>query len=435
MKPTFATCISKWMRSLAKTVNPCRVSLLAVFFLAITCLARGQAVKWTGGAAGNWNVPANWSTGKVPNITNDVSLDVNASTVITYDKNDKGPLLNSLSCSAPANMNITLTPKPNISIGVAAMKDITIGANCTIKGQDNAGTDPFVEIISSKGNITVGGTVIGGIGQSFAKGQLANGGHVEISSLAGTTEISQGGLVQGGAGGPNKVAVDPPGIGGKASARGNTLKNLGRVLGGQGGDNRFGGTGGTGGDYDLSARGGGPNDVFRPGNRNVGAGGKGPPDGQTGHGSESGGSAVPVSILPGDTATGDTIVMIESGPGPISMQGVLTDAYNAPASVTIQGGTDGQGNVSTIDLTGIPSGTTVFNSPNVCVAGNIMLDPGVTLSSLAPSGATVVTGDGITTNCISSVSSPTLPEWAAIIMVLALVSLSIFRIRRSQSAA
>lgn len=64
-------CFGNWARG-------CLVLLFSCF-----CCVTSMSVTWVGGSTGSWSVSTNWSSGAVPNFTDDVNIP--ASTVITID--------------------------------------------------------------------------------------------------------------------------------------------------------------------------------------------------------------------------------------------------------------------------------------------------------------------------------------------------------------
>src|SRR5437870_733832 len=59
---------------------------------------------WSGGPAGNWSVPANWSPMGTPGATDDLTININA--IITIDA---PPLLSSLLITGNATVKFTVT--------------------------------------------------------------------------------------------------------------------------------------------------------------------------------------------------------------------------------------------------------------------------------------------------------------------------------------
>src|SRR5262245_11103067 len=88
-----------WLQSARTKFSRCFVPILGRRFdsdrkrtfrgLAVESLesrVMPTAVDWVGGAAGNWNVPGNWSTGILPGGSDDVTI--NSGSVVTIQSGD-----------------------------------------------------------------------------------------------------------------------------------------------------------------------------------------------------------------------------------------------------------------------------------------------------------------------------------------------------------
>ena len=136
-------------------------------------------MSWSNPAGGDWNTPANWLGGVVPNATQDAMINISVSGPITIDSADAAHSLT----DTTASLDVT---GGSLSLTAAS----SISQNVSISGG----------VLASAGNLTVGGTL------SESGGNLTGGGTVTVAGLltwtggtmsgSGTT-LADGGLELG----------------------------------------------------------------------------------------------------------------------------------------------------------------------------------------------------------------------------------------------
>jgi hypothetical protein len=116
-----------------------------------------STVSWTNPAGGDWNTATNWSTGVVPNFTQDAMIAIPVSNPIVIDSANA---VNSLTDST-ASLELT-----GGSLSLAATS--SVGENVTISSG---------AVLTSAGNLTVGGTL------NQSSGVLTGAGTVTVNGL------------------------------------------------------------------------------------------------------------------------------------------------------------------------------------------------------------------------------------------------------------
>lgn len=386
-----------------------RISQVSGRFLLALCIvgtlagaASSQTLKtWMPGPNGNanWGDDSNWNPPGVPTSANDVTIPPNSGEILTPPppafieihglviQPSTGPTADDTVLRGNPRVRIVFGPHSGTPPG-----DITVGSHCKILGGGGAdgvagpplgppappgsiapgsGTDATaggdVELVSEEpdpGDITNNGEIGGKKGGEGPGGAEARpGGHLVIKCHK---LMNDNGKIHDGAGG------------GKQGVRGKCATGGGRENGGV--DITTTRTGSLAGDLEArpaglytGGAGFGPNNLPNGNQRGVTVNGK------------------PFIFTPGKPVKGRHISWRSDS---------SLDFSGAQAGALITNGGTIRIDASILMLTGIAAGTQVFEAADVCLAGAVLLDPGVTLQSLCGSAAVHQGG-----NCASAGSS------------------------------
>jgi RHS repeat-associated protein len=142
------------------------------------------AVFWTSTQSGFWDVGSNWSTGKVPTASDDVTINQPGVTVTVRDAEAAGTLSGSdaLTIASGGSLNIAKASTFGGNVSVSSGGALSASASTTLSGSlNNAGA-----LTAQAGTLTVSGTVSQVSGTSLTGGtwNVDNGATLDLASAA-----------------------------------------------------------------------------------------------------------------------------------------------------------------------------------------------------------------------------------------------------------
>lgn len=321
---------------------------------------------WTGaGGDMNWETAGNWNPPTVPGAADDVVI--------------------------PGNSDIIFVAG-TIRVRSLDVQDSVPGGATALRPPTNNG-DPIA--IHAEGGIYLGtnNVILGAPGNSSYR----DGGEVVIT--AGLTVTNRGEILGGPGYSPTFPASGPGGDGGEVTMRGATVDNAGGIIrGGTGGTSSSGGfiseylPGGDGGAVSVTSTGGG----VTPGTVRGGLPGSGAAGSRNG---STGGVTLdpraPIDLFPFDLEAGD--VFLQTTTAGVALIGAGAPAIQSTGSVTIDGCLG-----CPIDLRGNPPGMNVIVADeSICLFGDVLTDPGVSVADLTEPDALVLP-ESCATTCSSA---------------------------------
>ena len=325
---------------------------LGIMFLLLLCIAGiagAQTKTWTGeGKSQNWHDPKNWNPRKIPTQADDVVIPADAGKILVKGVAIKVKSLTIKKSKKKCGTILTSATEGGNLFFQAFGGDINIGKNNKIVAADGKTPVPIAKgqnggavRLQASGNIVNMGTVRGGkAGDGMCPGR---GGDVDVN--AGGAVLNTCGSIIGGEGG--SFTGSSPGAPGAGAVSGN-----------------------RGGNVRVRSKKGGKTGVIKGGKSGVGFSG-------TRRTTNYGGATWLSSNLemqPSEKIRGKKITF--ESPAGIDLRNLQARAFVASEAIYLNA------HGATIDLRGIAAGTLVFDTPDICFEGNVILDPGVSAATL-----------------------------------------------------
>ena len=181
-----------------------------------------DAVSWKSTSSGSWDVAGNWSTGKVPTASDDVTISQSGVTV-TVSGSDAAHSLTSAGALVVASGSLTLgaDSSTTAALTIDAGAKLTTNGTLTLSGDtaDNSGTLAVV------GGLSFAGATL----TNAASGTIDLHADVGFAAASGTNTLHNAGLLEKSAGtGTSTVAIDLDNTG-TVHAKSGTLSLTGAI--------------------------------------------------------------------------------------------------------------------------------------------------------------------------------------------------------------